>query len=412
MKDILESVKFMIEIANDDSHGYDQTHRYGPDYDCSSLVAKALIVGGFDVSQTSTTRDLAPQLRNNGFVDCVRPWKAGDIHLKVGKHVAMSISENQIAHASINENGQISGGLTGDQTGKEICIRDYYEYTGGWDMHLRYEDVYLYKVVSDVIAGKYGNGKERIQNIQKLGLDYNIVQTLVNEKLGVIKVDKTIDKEFDSRWEIVMINPDDVQDLGISLYVASAIAGNFWHESTLNPGIWESLSTGNWTDLGKGYGLGQWTNTGGNRQGRLYQLHRYLINEQWKIDDGYGQLSFMLYEDYWTKRTDYDQFSNLTDFLTSDSEDIEMLTHAWNLCWEGIHDASWDARVDYAKRCFEYVQEHYDDPNITDWITGNRYLSDNERLNNAVLLCRFLSDGIIYKKKKGMPVWMKIRYHY
>ena len=27
-----------LEIAADDSHGYDQTSRWGPDYDCSSLV--------------------------------------------------------------------------------------------------------------------------------------------------------------------------------------------------------------------------------------------------------------------------------------------------------------------------------------------------------------------------------------
>lgn len=32
----------------------------------------------------------------------------------------------KIGHASINENGGITGGRTGDQTGREICIREWY----------------------------------------------------------------------------------------------------------------------------------------------------------------------------------------------------------------------------------------------------------------------------------------------
>ena len=31
-----------------------------------------------------------------------------------------------IIHASINEQGKISGGQLGDQTGKEVCIRSWY----------------------------------------------------------------------------------------------------------------------------------------------------------------------------------------------------------------------------------------------------------------------------------------------
>ena len=33
----------------------------------------------------------------------------------------------KIGHASIDENGKVSGGKVGDQTGKEICIRDWYK---------------------------------------------------------------------------------------------------------------------------------------------------------------------------------------------------------------------------------------------------------------------------------------------
>ena len=35
---IEKAVEWAISIANDNSHGYDQAHRDGPDYDCSSLI--------------------------------------------------------------------------------------------------------------------------------------------------------------------------------------------------------------------------------------------------------------------------------------------------------------------------------------------------------------------------------------
>lgn len=41
----------------------------------------------------------------------------------------------RIGHASIDENGRASGGATGDQTGKELCTRDWY--SKGWNVLLR-----------------------------------------------------------------------------------------------------------------------------------------------------------------------------------------------------------------------------------------------------------------------------------
>lgn len=40
-----------------------------------------------------------------------------------------------IGHASINESGQTKGGLAGDQTGKEVCTRNWYD--KDWDAVLR-----------------------------------------------------------------------------------------------------------------------------------------------------------------------------------------------------------------------------------------------------------------------------------
>ena len=41
----------------------------------------------------------------------------------------------KIGHASIDENRRIKGGSAGDQTGKEVCTRNWY--TTGWDLLLR-----------------------------------------------------------------------------------------------------------------------------------------------------------------------------------------------------------------------------------------------------------------------------------
>ena len=141
MPDIEKAVKFMEDIANDPAHGYAQDHRNGdPDYDCSSLVGTALNIAGFNVSKGSTTRNLYQQLKNCGFIELPidAPRKRGDVMLSVGHHVVVCTDENNIVHASLNENGGIKNGQSGDQTGKEICIRSYYNHKNSWTYHLRY----------------------------------------------------------------------------------------------------------------------------------------------------------------------------------------------------------------------------------------------------------------------------------
>lgn len=199
---------------------------------------------------------------------------------------------------------------------------------------------------------------------------------------------------------------------GSSAYVAAAIAGNFWQESNINPGIWEGLVVGDWTQLRHGYGLGQWTNTGGDTQGRLYQLHEYLTSNGYADDSGPGQMSFLIEENVWYSTEEASSFENLQAFLTSDSTDLTLLTHAWCIGWEGIHDASWDLRVEHAQTCYNFIIANANNTQINEWITGNRYLSEPEILNNAVMLYRFLgaggggggTPGII--KKKGFKPWM------
>lgn len=185
MANIMKAVEFMIETANNNTHGYDQKNRNGPDYDCSSLVATALNRAGFNVSPKSWTGNLESQLRKCGFVSCSAPWKPGDIHLKTGKHVVMSINSKQIVHASSNEKGKATGGKTGDQTKKEICITNYYVYPKGWDVHLRYKEKKTNEeIAKEVITGKWGNGASRKNQLTSAGYDYTAIQRLINQMLS------------------------------------------------------------------------------------------------------------------------------------------------------------------------------------------------------------------------------------
>jgi cell wall-associated NlpC family hydrolase len=139
------AVKCLIDIANDDTHGYDQENRWSPDYDCSSFVISGFEQAGIPLKTNGATYtgDLKNVAIATGFkvVDWGNdPSKLvrGDIILNEVHHVCVYIGNGQIVQASANEFGTATGGQTGDQTGKEIYVRDYYVYSSGWDCVLRF----------------------------------------------------------------------------------------------------------------------------------------------------------------------------------------------------------------------------------------------------------------------------------
>lgn len=144
-----KACEWAIDIAEDDSHGYDQIHREGPDYDCSSLVINAYQNAGLDVkgAGASYTGDMYNAFLSVGFSDVTSQVDlktgtgliAGDVLLNTQHHTAMSIGDGKIVQASINERGETKYGQTGDQTGTEIYVRNYYLYSRGWDYVLRYD---------------------------------------------------------------------------------------------------------------------------------------------------------------------------------------------------------------------------------------------------------------------------------
>lgn len=138
MPSINKAVAWACGIANDSSHGYDQEDRQGPNYDCSSLVCNALENGGFDVGGASYTGNMLDALQAHGW-EQVGKWdrQAGDVLLTPGHHTALCVDGSTIVEACINENGDIMGGRSGDQTGREIYVHGYYDYP--WTYCLRYQ---------------------------------------------------------------------------------------------------------------------------------------------------------------------------------------------------------------------------------------------------------------------------------
>lgn len=140
------AVSFMLDIANDPAHGYDQGDRWGPDYDCSSLVISAYDSAGTGVKSAGATYtgNMKAAFLQCGFSDVTGSvalysgsgLQYGDVLLNETHHTAMFIGGGKLAQASINERGGITGGQTGDQTGGEINIRNYYNFP--WNVILRY----------------------------------------------------------------------------------------------------------------------------------------------------------------------------------------------------------------------------------------------------------------------------------
>ena len=119
-----------------------------------------------------------------------------------------------IAHYGVNEekyrgeydilqyssSGKVSG-ISGN-TDMNIMYRDLISEISGNSPQPKPEPQPAQKsneeIADEVIAGKWGNGQDRINNLTNAGYDYNAIQNIVNEKLGYINEQTYVVKPGDT----------------------------------------------------------------------------------------------------------------------------------------------------------------------------------------------------------------------
>lgn len=170
MNTIQKAIEWAVSIANDARHGYDQKNRWGPDFDCSSLVVSAFKQAGVPLTCTYTGNMLKDML-SKGFVVVHGTTQPGDVLLNVTKgHTALYIGNNKLVQASIAENGTAHAVTPGDQTGREINISTFYDFP--WEYVLRYseeratENADVYRIVDCLPVIRYGDKNALVAAIQ------------------------------------------------------------------------------------------------------------------------------------------------------------------------------------------------------------------------------------------------------
>lgn len=320
MPSIQVAINWAIEIANDNTHGYSQANRYGPDYDCSSFVAAALIQGGFNVPASMWTGNERECLLAAGFrgIPVGTAPIGGDILLthEVGgtQHTGMFISTTQFVQASWDYDG-----VPGDSGGNEIWIGDL-STSAGWQYMFRYYGA------SEWISGNRYLSTPEMQNNAEMVMQYGTRH-------------------------------------GWSLNAIAAICGNMQSESGINPGIWEGLNP-----YSGGYGLVQWT---------PYTKYSDWATAQgltpWE-GNGEAEMQRISYEAannlQWFRNAELGLDPPITfeQFLTS-TEDVGTLANYW--CWFYEHpaDPNQPARATQAQEWYEYLS-HIERP-LPIWLLFN-----------------------------------------
>ena len=193
MSKIETYIAYMMELVTNPKHGYDQIHRWGEDYDCSSAIITAVqtVIPVKDAGATYTG-NMRKAFEKCGFraipyskgMSLIR----GDILLNEKHHAAMFIGGGQIAQFSSNENGRATGGQTGDQTGRESGTIPLYNYSKGWDYVLRYQEKEVKTVTIEIRELHEGD----------VCVEVGLMQTCLNQLGFVGKNGKklTVDNNF------------------------------------------------------------------------------------------------------------------------------------------------------------------------------------------------------------------------
>lgn len=126
------------------SVGYDQSNRWdirdGGETDCTALASWCCFKAGYTPQPPRDTYsgNIVGWLMSYGFYAVpLSDRRRNDVLVAVGHHAAIYCGSGLLAQASIDENGNISGGRPGDQA-NETNVRSYYSYP--WTVCLRAPD--------------------------------------------------------------------------------------------------------------------------------------------------------------------------------------------------------------------------------------------------------------------------------
>lgn len=345
MPDINRAYSWAIETCNAPNVGYSQSYRNQQTvgkvtyYDCSSFINYALLAGGFE------TTDYAPN--NNAFTTYTEA------------EVLLSLGFNEVLSTGEYLPGDI--GLSSGHT--EMC------YKGGQGQ--------------GVFMGAHTDNAPLANQVS------------IGSSTGNPDYQRSFPRLF-------RYGSGGATGYGASIYVVSALAGNAWRESHINPTL---------SQIGGGaFGIFQWDGT------RRDALLDWLSENGYNSTDPKGQMKYLVVENDWMGT--YDGISSLTEFLQSSSTDIASLTTAFCTCWERPGIPALEERIEFANKALSYIQSHANDTSIVTWETEPMYyLTEEQALRNSVLMYRFYSaggggGGTPSMRKKKMPIWMWIKYHY
>lgn len=335
------SYNWVLERCNNPNVGYSQRYRNGQTingityYDCSSLMWYGLIAGGFDcvgvsggsqspfVTNAFSPSNMQTVLRNLGFAElnANQPWTAGDILWRQG-HTEMAFSYNRSMGAHTDS----------VPLGQQVAVNANPTPEGQWSKKYR-----------------YGAGATPRTWIK--GNRYLNIADMNNNALIVY-------------WYFAPKN--------WSRNAIAALLGNMVQESTINPGLWQSLTPNDQ----RGWGLVQWT--------PATKYFNWCDPQGFARDDGDHQLEWI-------------------DTMTAPTG--QWNTAAYPMTWEEFKVSTESPEYLALVFCDNFEQPHPEDANYEyrkeraryyyDWLEGQPVFPPNPEP--------------IPTYRTGLPVWMYTR---
>ena len=460
---INKAYQWAINTCNAPNIGYSQTWRYQKTvngvtyYDCSSFIWYALKDGDFPLTGYAfTTRTMISILLSIGFQEyaITGEWKPGDVLWRSG-HTEMVYTGGMGQGVTMGAHGDLSDGYA---LPDQVSIKPYTSYAYEWTRLFRYGNGATggYGSNMAVIAAICANFK-RMSNLNPAGWEGGTVGRWTDNGKGyglgqwenlasaptdgyVPLTDWTYDQHISSAGNVVVSLSHKYAMTDIIQVGAGDIINNNTPASVGNyPLILEFVYYKTTNALNDTFMQIQ-TVTGtsaitipanctgmriqAQRQTsdpvileptycednvkikiratkRLYNLHLWMTDNNYPMDDGEGQISYFQKENYWlttgTGAAWAQDYPAIGDFLSNTTENLDTLTEIFFNCWRGLSSTGAASELAATKTAaadlMTFLTLHYNDPDAA-WTARAAGITDDEANMNAVMIFSLLSAGI------------------